>query len=547
MLVSVLVLSLFRTANASPAQIVLSGTTRSNPSLDSWLLAEIPEALDGVLNNIGADGAKATGARSGSVVASPNTKDPNYYYTWTRDAALTARCLVDIVVSSADPTLQSAVQDYISFQADLQAVSNPSGGLLSGGLGEPKFNVDGSAFTDSWGRPQRDGPALRAMTLMAYSNWLIDRNQSSLAQTIWPIIRNDLSYVSEYWNSSTYDLWEEQNGSSFFTSAVQYRALSDGASLADRLNLSCPNCLSQAPQTLCFLQYFWSPSDAFILSNLSPTASPGPNVTSPRSGKDINSILASIHTFNPTSPCDDTTFQPCSSRALANLKSVVDAFRPLYDINRGIPSSHAIALGRYPEDVYQGGHPWYLCTLAAAQLLYQAVSQWKYLGFVTIERTSLAFFRDVYPSARVGSYPSSERVYAEILDAVMVLGDGYLGVVQKYTPSNGALAEQFSRDSGAPVSATDLTWSPLGEDVFLVGSVTQLGEWDVNRAVPLDAHQYGVVSLWFTRVSLPVGMELEYKFFMRVGGKVVWESGLNRELQVRESCKNVSMNAVWRD
>src|SRR5688500_16671266 len=29
-------------------------------------------------------------------------------------------------------------------------------------LGEPKFQADGSAFNDPWGRPQNDGPAIRA-------------------------------------------------------------------------------------------------------------------------------------------------------------------------------------------------------------------------------------------------------------------------------------------------------------------------------------------------------------------------------------------------
>ena len=60
--------------------------------------------------------------------------------------------------------LQSEIEDYISAQAYLQTVSNPSGGLSTGGLGEPKFNVDETAFTGAWGRPQRDGPALRYST-----------------------------------------------------------------------------------------------------------------------------------------------------------------------------------------------------------------------------------------------------------------------------------------------------------------------------------------------------------------------------------------------
>ena len=85
---------------------------------------------------------------------------------------MTFKAIVDAFIASYDSGLQIQIQNYITAQAKLQTVSNPSGGLSSGGLAEPKFNADGSAFTGSWGRPQRDGPALRATALIAYSKWL---------------------------------------------------------------------------------------------------------------------------------------------------------------------------------------------------------------------------------------------------------------------------------------------------------------------------------------------------------------------------------------
>lgn len=69
--------------------------------------------------------------------------------------------------------LQNVLKDYINSQAVLQTVNNPSGGLSSGGLAEPKFNVDMSPYTGDWGRPQRDGPALRATAMIDFGNWLI--------------------------------------------------------------------------------------------------------------------------------------------------------------------------------------------------------------------------------------------------------------------------------------------------------------------------------------------------------------------------------------
>lgn len=74
------------------------------------------------------------------------------WYTWTRDSALTFKCIVDTFTNSYDASLQAEIQNYIAAQAHLQGVSNPSGGLSDGaGLAEPKFNVDMSQFTGAWG------------------------------------------------------------------------------------------------------------------------------------------------------------------------------------------------------------------------------------------------------------------------------------------------------------------------------------------------------------------------------------------------------------
>lgn len=75
-----------------------------------------------------------------------------------------------------------------------------------------------------------------------------------------------------------------------------------------------------------------------------------------RSGIDANTVLASIHTFDPAAGCDPVTFQPCSDKALINLLTYVNAFRSVYAINSGIASGSAVATGRYPEDSYQGGN-----------------------------------------------------------------------------------------------------------------------------------------------------------------------------------------------
>ena len=61
-------------ASSFPAQVPLADATEP---LDSWLARQTPYALDGVLNNLGADGAKSIGANPGSVVASPSKAHPD--------------------------------------------------------------------------------------------------------------------------------------------------------------------------------------------------------------------------------------------------------------------------------------------------------------------------------------------------------------------------------------------------------------------------------------------------------------------------------------
>ncbi|KAI0850178.1 carbohydrate-binding module family 20 protein [Daldinia vernicosa] len=422
-------------------------------AVDSFIATEEPIALEKLLSNIGSTGSSAQGASDGIVVASPSKSDPDYFYTWSRDAALVFKAIIERFTNSYDASLQTQIQNYIIAQAKLQTVSNPSGSLSDGtGLGEPKFNVDLSAFTDSWGRPQRDGPALRAIALISYSKWLIANGyNSTVTSSVWPIIRNDLAYVAQYWNQTGFDLWEEVNGSSFFTVAAQHRSLVEGSALAETLGESHDSYDAIAPHILCFLQTFWSPSSGYALANI--------NVNNGRSAKDGNTILASIHNFDAALGCDAATFQPCSDKALSSHKVVVDSFRDIYSLNSGIPSGSAVAVGRYPEDVYYNGNPWYLLTLAAAEQLYDALYVWQTTGSITVTSTSLAFFQDLVSGVSAGTYESGTDTYTSIYNAVFLYADGFFNIVSQYADSSGGLAEQYDRNSGTPLSAKDLTWS----------------------------------------------------------------------------------------
>jgi glucoamylase len=96
-----------------------------------------------------------THRQSGIVIASPNTKNPDYLYTWVRDSSLVFKVIVDQYTSGRDPSLLSQIVNFTAAEAALQQLPNPSGTVSTGGLGEPKFNINVTAFTGPWGRPQR--------------------------------------------------------------------------------------------------------------------------------------------------------------------------------------------------------------------------------------------------------------------------------------------------------------------------------------------------------------------------------------------------------
>lgn len=80
--------------------------------------------------------------------------------------------IVELFSEDYNSTLQTIIQDYVVSQAKLQTVENPSGSLADGsGLGEPKYNVDLTEYTDPWGEMSRARtPSRDAKTLLRPSS-----------------------------------------------------------------------------------------------------------------------------------------------------------------------------------------------------------------------------------------------------------------------------------------------------------------------------------------------------------------------------------------
>ncbi|KAF5382462.1 hypothetical protein D9615_002737 [Tricholomella constricta] len=556
---------------------------QSSAVVDEYVAKMSPIAKAGVLANIGSNGSKSAGAKPGVVIASPSTYDPDYLYTWSRDAALVYKGLIDQFTLGQDNTLRSLIDDFVWSQTILQQVSNPSGTILTGGLGEPKFQINLEAFTDGWGRPQRDGPALRSTALITYANWLVAQsNTSHVVQKVWPVIKLDLDYVANTWNSSGFDLWEEVSSASFFTTAVQHRALREGVSLAQKIGQTgvVSGWTTQADNVFCFMQSYWNPNRLHMTSN----------TQGGRTGIDANSALASIHTFDAAAGCDAVTFQPCSDKALASLKVYVDSFRSIYTINRGIAANRAVATGRYSEDVYYGGNPWYLTTSAVAEQLYDALIVWNAQKSLTVTDISSAFFKQFLPSVTPGTYASTTSTYTTLVNAIKAHADDFIAVNAKYTPADGSLAEQYNRENGVPLSAKHLTWSyastltafaarkgtvaaswgakslkvpnvcrdnpgpvvkatfnivattVFGENIYVTGSIDQLKNWSPDNAILLSSAGYPT---WSVVLDVPANTNFEYKFIRKNNGVVTWESDPNRQV-TSPATGSFVVNGSWR-
>jgi glucoamylase len=111
----------------------------------------------------------------------------------------------------------------------------------------------------------------------------------------------------------------------------------------------------------------------------------------------------------------------------------------------------------------QRRQPWYLATLAVAEQLYDALLIWVTLRAIEVTPISQAFFAQFVPGIAPGTYradsDSTSTTYSRLSAAIRTHADGFLAIVARHTPTDGGLAEQFDKASGAPASAADLSWS----------------------------------------------------------------------------------------
>ncbi|KAF7184079.1 hypothetical protein CNMCM7691_004638 [Aspergillus felis] len=101
-----------------------------------------------------------------------------------------------------------------------------------------------------------------------------------------------------------------------------------------------------------------------------------------------------------------------------------------------------------------------------------------------------------------------------------------------------------------PVTFNELVTTTYGENIFITGSISQLGSWSTDNAMALSASQYTASNpLWITTINLPAGTTFEYKFIKKeTNGSVLWESDPNRSYTVPTGCSGTTATATasWR-
>ncbi len=366
----------------------------------------------------------------GAIIAAKRTNvEPDYYYHWVRDAAITMLALIDTYPSMQNSDMKLHLRhqffDYLDFSVRIQNTATLTD------LGEPKFYVNGNAYNEPWGRPQNDGPALRAVSLIHWANILLAEGQEALVRQrlydgMLPShspIKKDLEYISHHWKDPSFDLWEEVKGTHFYTLMVIRRALLEGATLANELGDTGAGLWyeSQARQIELELQHFWNESQGYLTATINRVG----GIDYKHSNLDTSVLLGLLH-----GGMNDGFLAWDNPKVIATLNKLTTTFAALYPVNqKNIPG---IAIGRYPEDRYagnnfDGGNPWPLCTLAVAEAYYQ--------------------------------YANLLQSRHEAYEGIANLADSYVERVKFHAWPDGSVDEQINRDTGKMTSARDLTWN----------------------------------------------------------------------------------------
>jgi glucoamylase len=450
--------------NVSPASPIERTVASVHVAPDRLELARREaERPGGLIRFAGGSVIQRIRPRPGSVAAAAMGKpgEPDYSFHWVRDSALVMRMLATL--EAVSPATEAAIYeqrltDFIRFSRLLQQSGSPEG------LGEVRFNLDGTQDILRWSRPQFDGPPLRALALMHFESRRRREPPAELAHTLDEVLQADLDYVAGNWEREGFDLWEEYRGHDFHARLVQMAALEAGARRAggrqDRERAQHYGAAAAGLREA--LAQHWLGDREYYGFFVGPRVYwDGTQRSKPGDNFDAAVILAAVHGRLP-----EGRYSLLDDRILACAIHAEDLFASLYGINHARRAEEGVLLGRYAGDAYYGGNPMVFLTLEVAEGYYDAarmLAPQTSFAVTPLNRSFLerAWVRggltsrlDVHDNALAGA--ARRRA---LLRGLILRGDDVLRAVRRYTPASGELPEQFDQVSGAPASCPNLSWS----------------------------------------------------------------------------------------
>lgn len=422
----------------------------------------------------------------GSVLASPEiaSYDPNpdYFFHWLRDSAIVIDALrVLIFDGTLGPDAHRYFSDFVEFSLGLcrldgrmllakgnfrRAVDpsfldhvraeNEIGQIFGDrAQGEARYNADGTLDIIKWGRPQNDGPALRALSLLRYRRIGANGERAS-DSSLNALLKCDLDYTLRHWREPCVDLWEENSGHHYHTRIVQYAVLADGSEAMEAMGdgARARSYRLAAQEISRRLDAHFDPDEGIYLCCVADE-SEAPSVT-PARRLDIAVPLGVIHAARAEGP--HSVLDP---KALATLARLEQFFAKEYPINRTRLADCAPAMGRYAGDTYYSGGAYYFSTLGAAQFYYrfaEAIGKGLTIPVSQENRGLLAEMLALPPEALADACVGPQ-FRDGLFKAILDRGDMFMSMVKAYTPASGELSEQFDQTNGLQTSAKNLTWS----------------------------------------------------------------------------------------
>lgn len=453
--------NLFKTNTCTDLAIRLANSYDPQ-QITAWLKDEYALAQANLLSNLHLPG-KAIGS-----IPAARSSDPSnsYAFHWVRDAGLVVDPYVTRYIDEPGSKREALaiLKDFVNFSKFNQ--ESPT----KAGLGEPKFNLNGSPYDGPWNRPQNDSPAIRANSLMRFAHALLDEGNEGYVRGLLydtgsspqTVIKRDLEYVATHFKETSADLWEEVFGSHFFTLMVSRRALKDGAALARRLQdaPAADYYEKKAAEVEAELNRFWDASKGQILTT-DPSSIVGWD-RDKKSNLDAAVLLGSLHGSVAGSP-----FSVGDDRVLSTVQKLKESFASAYKINHGPIAPVGVALGRYPEDRYDGvtgnsqGGAWPLITLGMAELHYRLKKDLQHQQRIEITDLNQNFYQGatgLQLGAGTTLTPADPR-YQQVLSGLAEAGDRYLLRVKMHAQPDGSLNEQIEPNHGHMQGAEDLSWN----------------------------------------------------------------------------------------